>query len=421
METKELALLEDNKLEYTNTKKSTTNNELTLYDQLLKTSEFGREPTKGIVIDEDTYLSHLEKIIVRDYYPFLNKDKNNEDKTKINDLNQSIMSPLAGLKNINQEYEDTLGKEAKAQNSKEYNLNNIDLDTYLANFNSDELESFKDVMFKDKKKRLRQLMWIYEQSNYHNNKMFALQEYTDEFMKLPSAEGNKCFESGNLNSALSDPKNHFMFYAAGNYIHKSLEEDKSRFSENVLADKAILKENTRLPENFVEVMMQKTAFNMRKTLFENYENSDHAKIIKEANRIDKECQKDKNQMLGGSTPMVNGYKFVKEPIPEPGVIDQNPIMTWGEIASTPMVLRVNNDNKFTIQQTSQREKVAHTLTNMHNKQNEMKNKKQLSVKTIKTNSKIYEFTPNALKLLNSVNRKSSNIFDEPSSVYSTFN
>ena len=401
METKELVLRDDEKLVY---KDTTVKNELTLYEKLLTSEEFGREPTKGIVIDEDTYLSHLEKIITRDYFPYLNDKNIAEEK-----LNESKLSPLNNLKNINKEYEATM-----KTSGKDYDLTNLDIDTYLANFNSDELESFKDIMFKDKKKRLRQLLWMFQQSNYHNTKMLAIKEYSEEFMKLPFAEENKKFEQANLNAVLSDPKNDLMFYAKGNFIHnnRSIEEEKSRFSDNVVTEKAILKENTRLPENFVEHMMQKSAFNMRKAIFEHYENSDHAKILKEAQRVELELlnQRNKNK-TGGNTPMVNGYKFVKEPVAEPGVIDPVPIMTWGEIASTPMVL---NENKFKIQQTPLREKVAHTLTN---KNNEKKTKQKVNMKSIKSNSKTYEFTPNALKLLNSVKRNNTNIFDEPNSSY----
>ena len=407
MENKELVLREeDNKLVYVDNK---SKKELTLFEKLLSTDEFRREPTRGVVVDEDLYLSHLEKLITRDYFPFLNNSNTNTDKSKID---ESVLSPISKLRNLNKEYEDTF----KTQSSKDYDLSKFNVDTYLANFNSDELESFKDVIFKDKKKKLMKLLWIYKQSNYHNNKMAELKEYSEEFLKLSAnTTEEKKFESANLNYSLSDPKNHFMFPAAGNFNHKNcLDEEKSRFSENIVIEKEIIKENTRLPENFVEGMMQKSAFNMRKSIFENYENSDHAKILREAKIIDLEVKNANKQsnLNTCSTPMVNGYKFLKDPVPEPGIIDNVPLMTWGEIASTPMVLKVNNDNKFTIPQTPLREKVAHNLTI---KQNDKKNK-AVNLKSVKSNNQTYEFTPNAYRLLNSVKRNNSNIFDEPTSV-----
>ena len=66
--TQELVLLNDDKiLEY----KEKTKTEITLFEKLLKSNEFCRAPTKETVLDEDDYLSFMEEIITRDYFPDL--------------------------------------------------------------------------------------------------------------------------------------------------------------------------------------------------------------------------------------------------------------------------------------------------------------------------------------------------------------
>lgn len=47
---------------------------------------------------------------------------------------------------------------------------------------------------------------------------------------------------------------------------------------------------------------------------------------------------DGKEILTGQTPRVNGYGFVKTPSPAPGMGDESPLMTWGEIEGTPFRL-----------------------------------------------------------------------------------
>ena len=63
---KELCLLNDDKiLEY----KEKQHTQISLFEKLLKTNDFCRSQTKETVLDEDDYLSYLEEIITRDYFP----------------------------------------------------------------------------------------------------------------------------------------------------------------------------------------------------------------------------------------------------------------------------------------------------------------------------------------------------------------
>ena len=143
------------------------------------------------------------------------------------------------------------------------------------------------------------------------------------------------------------------------------------------------------------------------------------KKVKEKRIIEEEFSKNKgniNNMRIPNTPMVNGYRILKDPEPIPGEIDPVPIMIWGEIASTPQVLRT--EKKFTVPSTPTREFLAHHLTNKNQAKkfkevNDNNNKKKKNQTIFKSNLNTYELTPSAMKLLSSVRRNHSNIFETP--------
>jgi len=94
---------------------------------------------------------------------------------------------MDNLNKINENYEKTIKNKT---NNSENNTNNIDLDqysinTFLLNYTTDEQESLKSIIHEDKKKKLRQYLWIYEQEYNENQKLKELKEYNEEFMKLP--------------------------------------------------------------------------------------------------------------------------------------------------------------------------------------------------------------------------------------------
>ncbi len=52
-------------------------------------------------------------------------------------------------------------------------------------------------------------------------------------------------------------------------------------SKNIIKQKQIVKENTRLPREFVDEMIKMTSNQIKKKIFESYENSDVVKLLKE--------------------------------------------------------------------------------------------------------------------------------------------
>jgi len=118
-------------------------------------------------------------------------------------------------------------------------------------------------------------------------------------------------------------------------------------------------------------MIVKSSKSIKKILAESYEDkTDVMSLINKAkekkfNEITRSIERINSKIL--NTPMINGYKLIKEPDPIPGEIDPVPIITWGEIASTPKLIK--SEKKFQIPETPVREYLAHNLVNKNNNNN----------------------------------------------------
>jgi hypothetical protein len=211
-------------------------------------------------------------------------------------------------------------------------------------------------------------------------------------------------------------KNTIFFLPDGNVKNEPtdlvvFETEKNLFEDS---EKAIHKDNTRLPQGFVEKMIDKASHNIKKAFNDNTENSNDVMAL-----LSKAKEKRINENLSNTnappTPVVNGYKIIKDPEPIPGQIDPVPIMVWGEIASTPQILK--SEKRFTVPSTPTREYIAHNLSNISQAKkikelNDVKNKKTQQT-FVKSNLNTYELTPKAMKLLSSVRRNHTNIFETP--------
>lgn len=373
-------------------KKSRTN-KLAIYDKVISREEFRRIETKELVLDEDDYLNFLEEIIQKDYFPDLYEIR--KEKVKFDFLNQLIKNNLEraqsatgnrveytnvrdNLDKINKDYFEDKKIDMTEEKEKlpEIDVNKLSVDSFCAKYSSDELESLRDIFYKDNQKRLRKYLWMYEQEHKANEKIKAIKEYSNDFLALP--DPSKHFQEPNLVVAESDAKNSLFFqpeYSNTNdrmNRNKKVElsqygepqgnrqEELNKFSENISGEKGVSKDNTRLPKNFIETLINKHSYKLRNKIYESYENSDVIRLLKELNQIDAKAKEEK---LSAETPIINGYKLLKYPEPIPGEIDKIPIFTWGEVASTPNVLENKTEPKFVVPQTSERENLAHSLAN----------------------------------------------------------
>jgi hypothetical protein len=95
------------------------------------------------------------------------------------------LSPSKRLDNLNKINEIYSQEFQKSKNIKIGNIDKVNLDSFCLNVNSEELESLKDIIFQDKKERLKKLIWMYSQEKNENEKILAIQNYVDKYLKLP--------------------------------------------------------------------------------------------------------------------------------------------------------------------------------------------------------------------------------------------
>jgi hypothetical protein len=95
-------------------------------------------------------------------------------------------------------------------------------------------------------------------------------------------------------------------------------------------------------------MLELNSQKIRRKIYESYENSDLVRLMKEINQIDPD-----GQQL--TTPIINGYKLIKEPNAE-DILKNLPNISWSEISSIK-----SNDKKFSMPDTPTRETIAHSL------------------------------------------------------------
>lgn len=311
-----------------------TISDIDIYRECLEMAEFKEAKTKEKVIDEDEYLDYLESIVARDYYPNSNKDKQSPSTSRFDNM----MIPL-----------------------------NMNVDTYLANFASDELESIKDIISKDNIKKLKKRLWMYK-----------------EEVKSKMKNKDKIIGSDNIYGDIK-AKNP-LFFVPLKKQESSLLLGKKRNNDddnnNADDEKKIANENTRFPHDFVEKMEEEHNTSVRKKLIEMYENSDLVKLMKE-------MKEDK---------VINGYSLIKENTNNNHKSIMPLVFTWGEIASTPLAIK-ETTNLFKVPETPQRDAIAYDLVNKLNSTNS-----ELKTKAKANQSNQSSLTPGGLKLLNSIKR-----------------
>lgn len=261
-------------------------------------------------------------------------------------------------------------------------------------YTSDELESLKDIFRKDKLKNLKKNFWMYEQEYKANNKLMEIKANREEYMALPKDE-QKNFNIPLIENTENDTKNNLFFEPDFSNINKDFKDNfkmqieySNNFSANLssLKEKSIQRENTRLSDSFINKLNQNYLNKVRKRTIEEYERSDVVKLMKDLEEYE---NKNSNSIL--PTPIINGYKIIKETKEKPVNVNDINLFTWGEIASTPNILK---EKKYSVPQTPKREDIAHQLAN-----NTKSNIKKSTVLDDK-----YKLTPSAVNLINSIKR-----------------
>ncbi|KAK4319574.1 hypothetical protein Pmani_009514 [Petrolisthes manimaculis] len=322
-----------------------------------QSAEIFKKPTqlpprkKKKVLDEETYVKKVEKIIERDFFPDLENlrerveflaARDSNDLVKLRELyarqaraEGSVMDSPAtfetpqtqssGSTTPRQDSSSNIGNKTSQDSQNSGKDHTISLDEFMSTHTSEDNDSFEQLMEESQARFRRKYAWMFEAEEQHNKEYLPNLDvpsltqkettlaicHTTTTSTSESATANSDPRPGHLDNWKFNTFNSVMFVPDGIFPP----QDKEKECKVELT-------NTRFHGNpFTETMS--------------------VAAMLEASAVQASKKEGKvgvdGKELGKDSPRVNGYNFVSAPSPAPGV-DASPLMTWGEVEGTPCQL-----------------------------------------------------------------------------------
>ncbi|XP_026435381.1 splicing factor ESS-2 homolog [Papaver somniferum] len=379
----------------------------------LSNSVESSKPSKkhNSVLDEDTYVASIEKIIERDFFPDIPKLRDrldwleacrSGDTVLIKDAQLKIMERRCGKKPLNSD--DGQGNKTfqtpQKSNSRLFSLStpfdldktpqqsyvqsetselgenndsidvSLSLDEFMRRYTSEDNDSFNKIMDKVNRKRKERYGHLIE-----GEKVETLSLGNEKIARITDGYGTSDQPVSTLEGWKYTAKNLLMYNPSDN---GELPLTKAERNERVMGlTKEISRTNTRFhgkmmdsgprEEDTIAVMYTPVAGGTPVPLpFPGRE-------AEKTRRYDLEdFRKTPNPFyVESAKKSENGYNYVKTPSPAPGV-DESPFITWGEIEGTPLRLETEdtpvgiggsgNGPQFSIPCPPSRDLKAHSLS-----------------------------------------------------------
>lgn len=282
---------------------------------------------KQIILDEDTFVDRISSIVERDFYPAipaLESVLHGEPMRKkpkfsgIQSVGQrSAQRPGHSTPSNWEDDDDEPGGLASrsdgasvssaasvyggSDKTKTISAEDMTLDHFTATHTSEEIDDFEKIIAVDREKTARKYFWLDRAQQQGQDLLLLKMAPEDE--RNPKRDG------------VTDA---WKYQARNLLMYTPLGDDVKQPELSAGPAKVIVYENTRFPGGF---------FNAPSS-----DPNEYTDVVRTP------AYDDTVAVSVSGTPLVGGYKLMRTPTIVPGDTGESPLMTWGDIAGTPLHL-----------------------------------------------------------------------------------
>ncbi|CAN6571467.1 unnamed protein product [Malus baccata var. baccata] len=326
------------------------------------------------VLDEDTYVAAIEKIIERDFFPDISKLRDRldwleaiktRDPVQIRDAQLKIIerrgkkvthnpdpdgrTPGSTFMRSYTPADEFDGKTPVASNvglSGEVGSSggddsveaSLSLDQFLRRYTSEDNYSFSNILEKVNRKRKERYEYLTEGEK---EEVKSIEDVKRD--RITDGYGTSDQPPSTLDGWKYTAKNLLMYHPADRGEAPLTEEERANRMKSL--EKEINRPNTRFNGKTMDSRPKEDA--MAEFLYTTVAGATPVIMDREGDKLKKydldDLRKTPNPFYVESEKKAdNGYRFVKTPSPAPGV-DESPFITWGEIEGTPLRLDLEDN------------------------------------------------------------------------------